>query len=676
MNGGRGVSLVLLVVFVCCCAHGQQMGDVRGDSASSAALRAAVTGDIDALRATAARAWDAKSPQAWSIGYLRAQCERDREERMTALEFLSGAAPGNEYRNRAQLALLEDEYYECAVIARRTKFNKFSRVFNRASDALSKLALLQPQDAALLVLDGVYTKKQWKDIESPERRMGWLCRQFLEKYPDSPDAADVKAQLEALTPRLDADYVARQLAAGDVCLANMDFDGARTNFEHAKLVAPTDENVAAALEHLDAAIKGDEVERVKAVSVTAGEKQLDDADIKTVHRAARALATENSGRFGELLNTPCAAADSLAYAAAALTEKKKDHDKALLQLSNITAMWPDTPGALAARAQLMNPDYSLDYAFHMAIKDLEARREEFIKTGNASKDAQTRQAAEAAITMTAGPFAAISMPILFAGDMSIRGIAEMFRTSLDIEMVIDAAARYNNRYPGTVRAREVAADVAELCRKAGDVKRAKRYAELAGGATPKQQEQFMKMDAARALRSAALTGDIGERRELLLHIVRQYPQSKQAKRAAKDLAAISPGTVRGSVCVPTRLLVKDPEMVQMLGIPANMADGARFNGEINKVGVTFAPDGRQIEFLDSSGWHRTEIARESRRPLLTRARELLAADEVKQQSERKLDKKLLPIEISGGIGSGGVDIAPKIIPRNDDADSLKFFGQE
>ena len=28
------------------------------------------------------------------------------------------------------------------------------------------------------------------------------------------------------------------------------------------------------------------------------------------------------------------------------------------------------------------------------------------------------------------------------------------------------------------------------------------------------------------------------------------------------------------------------------------------------------------------------------------------------------------------LSMGGVDIAPKIIPRNDDADSLKFFGQE
>ncbi|NLD60919.1 hypothetical protein GX645_00495 [Candidatus Sumerlaeota bacterium] len=650
------------------------ISDVSGDTVS-AALRAAVSGNRDKLNAIANSTWDAKSPHAWSLNYLRAQSEPNREERLQGLEFLAGTSPSNEYKTRAMLALLDDESYECAVLAKRQKFNKFSRVFNRASGALSKLALFQPQDAALLVLDGVYTKKKWKDVDSPERRMAWLCNQFLAKYPDSPDAADARAQLEALKPRLDEDYVSRQLAQGEMCLANRNFDGARAHFEHAQLVMPDNPLTGAAIERLNNAIEDDEVECVKAVSVSKGESVLDKEDATTVRRAARAMVCNRESTFAELMNKPCGAADSLAYAGAAWTEKNGNHEHALAQLANITALWPQTPGAEAARAQLMNPDYSLELAFDLAMEDLQKRREEFIKTGNLSKSDQGFQLAQAGITMTGGPFAAISMPILFAGDMSIRGIAEMFRTSLDIEMLIDAAARYNARYPKTKRARQVANEVAELCRKANDLKRAKKFAEMAGGASEKQQEQFAKMSAAQMLRSAALTSDLGERRALLEKIVREYPQSKQAKRANKDLALVAPGTTRGSLGVPTKLLARDPQLVQMLGLPTNMADGSRLNGEIHKIGVTVAPGATMVEFRDNAGWHSVAIPKESRKQLLARVKELQALDDLKHEGETRLATKLIPLEISGGIGAGGIEASPKIMPLEDDTERLKLFNE-
>lgn len=651
-----------------------KMSDVTDTRAMSAA-RAALVGDHARTVAIAAEFTDPKSPQAWSVNYLCAQSSPNRELRMEILEFAAGTAPDREQKTRAQLALLDDEYYEVAVLGRRTKFNRVARVFNRASSALSKLAMLQPQDAALLALDGVYTKKKWTQVETPERRMAWLCREFLELYPQSPDAAEVKTILSALKPKIDSDYVARKLAVGDACLRRGNFDGARMNYEHAALVEAKNEAVIEALDALKQAQRRDEIDSIKAVLVGRGESNLDAADFATVHRAARALVNGSERAFADTLNVPCAAADSLAYSASAIMERKGRHENALLQLSNITAVWPGLAGGEAARAQLMNPDYSLDLAFDLALEDLERRRDEYIRTGSTTGIERDYQLAQAGVTATAGPFALMSMPILFAGDMTIRGVSEMFRTALDIEMLIDTGALYIRRFPATPRAKEVAAALAELCRKSGDLKRAKHFATLAGGATAKQQSQFAKMNAGQMLRSAATTSDPGDRRILLEKIAQQFPDTRQGKRARKDLELVAPCTARGSVTIPGRVLARDPELVAMLGIPANRADGSWLNGEIHKVGLTFAPNGATAQYLDGSAWQTIAIPRTSRRPIVARAQELLAADDMKREGEKRLSAKIIPLEISGGIGSSGIDFAPQIMPQADDVERLRFFSE-
>ena len=58
---------------------------------------------------------------------------------------------------------------------------------------------------------------------------------------------------------------------------------------------------------------------------------------------------------------------------------------------------------------------------------------------------------------------------------------------------------------------------------------------------------------------------------------------------------------------------------------------------------------------------------------MSRAQELLAADDMKREGEKRLTTRLIPLEISGGVGAGGVDFAPRIMPQDDDVDRLKLF---
>ena len=104
--------------------------------------------------------------QSDSILYLYNKSQRDREKYLLGMEIAATEARSEELRTRILLGLLTDEYYELNQLGVQNRFNKFTRVFNRASSSLSKLALFQPQDAAQLLLDGAYSMRKARDTLS------------------------------------------------------------------------------------------------------------------------------------------------------------------------------------------------------------------------------------------------------------------------------------------------------------------------------------------------------------------------------------------------------------------------------------------------------------------------------------------------------------------------------
>ena len=606
-----------------------------------------------------------KVPLYEAIGYLYISSLSDRESFLKAAEEGVRQTRSEEIRWRLLQALLDDDYYELNQLKGQDKFNKFTRVFNRASTSLSKLALFQPQDAAQLLLDSAYSIRKARSTTERERRMIYLCRRFLAEYPDAPEREEVQLLLDQLTNKLRRERVEQSIVAGQIALDAQDYRAAIFHLENAKLL---DSSHTKALELLATAQKeAEEAEEARALSVSVApwEDKLSPQEQKALEASVRALFCHDDAALSRLAAEVPSLADSILYARAALTEQKGSHDEACNLLADVAREFENRPGGRAAAALLATPSYNLDSAYDEAVQKFIEERKRFILTGKRSTEDNAYVLGSAALDNIGQN--AVNIPALFFTDMLVRGVAEYFRTQVAIDGVIDAGAAYIRRYPGGTRAAEIAKEIAMLSQKSGDPARSRTYLEYSGPADASQTKKIRENEARELFESAQKSTDLVSKKRLLEHLLNSYPDTKIAKTASRELARIPPNLEPGSIVLPRKMLAKDPELLEALGLTPEVVDGNKRNGELSEEGIAIDGEGRRFsyKFSQSQEFEIKEVPREKRTWILARARALHTSFAYELKAKETLHHQIVPLQIEGGAGSGGVEVAPKLIPYPD-----------
>ncbi|MBX7244264.1 MAG: hypothetical protein K1X53_02125 [Candidatus Sumerlaeaceae bacterium] len=608
-----------------------------------------------------------------SILYLFNSTLRDRDEFLLAQEIAARETQSDEMRTRIILALLEDEYYEIHQLNRDTRYNRMTKVFNRASASLSKLAMFQPQDAAQLLLDSVYSIRQAKKATDRERRMVFLARKFLAEYPNAPEATEVAELQKQLQAKLDADRAAREQAAAQFQLDRGNYDAAEYHAEIAALMAPEDQAKAELLAKVRQA-RGDADEReADSLSVSPADGQMSSADKAVMAAAVNALLTNDKAAMERVLAQPSGIRDSVVFAASAFDDRNGNHDGALATLRQLAKSAPGTPGGIAAAATISNPDYNLDEQFDSAVEDLRQKRNKFILSGKRTGDENAYMAGSAAIQSTGQ--AASGVPFLFLTDMLVRGVTEQFKTQMDTDRVVDSGARYVRRYPNSARSAEISAQLAKLTRQAGEYTQSKGYLAKAGTNTPENEAKLRNDQARKFYDTAMSTGDLAYRKKVLQYIGSNFPDAKIALTAQKALAKLPPTLDDGSVVLTRKMLEKDTALARQMGINPAVLDGQKSGGEMAEEGLALDPETGKFSFRLKDGLQPVEstLPAKGREQIVARAEALRDSSEFRMAGDATVRRQVLPLSISGGAGGSGVEVSPKLIPVQEQTNKNKLF---
>ncbi len=637
------------------------------DLVARQAIISALVGDDDALRQSYALAQQRRAPSggigtAEAIYYLY-NCTRDsREEFLAGQEILAANARDKDWRNRVLLSLLSDEVYELNKLEGQNRFNKFSRVFNRVSTSLSQLVLLQPQAAASLLWDGIYSFRGDKPATVKERKMVYLCDQFLRKYPNAPERNEVVALRQELKQKMIADRAKALTQAGQSAMTEGQFHVAEWHLEKAALLRPADAETSQLLAQARTLkIRKDEV-RGLTLGVSSYESRLPEAQAAAIGTMARALIKGDVESLTDVRQNVPGMWDSVDYAYAAISERRGNHAEALNRLNSLAGSAPATPGGKAATKLLDNPNYNLNDSYQKALAEMASEKSKFIWTGRRTKDDTVYAAGSAAIQNAANP---VAVPMLFGMDAAVRAISEKFRTQVSVDGVIDAGARYLRKYPETPRSQEIARQLATLSKKAGDYEGSLEYLNEGGGGSPEEIAKLKENQAKALFEQAKSSADLLEKRRLLSQLLKEFPDTKIARNSgAKEQEKLPPALADDTLVLPAEALKRDPKLAQYLGVAAHFVDGSKGNGEVTDEGIAITASADSVEFRlrGETQWRRAPLMRDYRDWIMTAAQQLrqeyMSITEARDQQYRQK----LPFAVEGGVGSA-VDIAPKILPH-------------
>ncbi len=590
-------------------------------------------------------------------------------------EFLQyGEEAVREYRNeelrlRLVQALLDDDYYELAQLKGQNRFNRFTRVFNRASSTLSKLALFQPQDAVLLLFDAAFSMRKARSTSEQERRMIFLAKRFLAEHPQALERAEVEELLRQLSEKFRRDRYEQEILAGQAALDAGDFRNAIYHFESAVRLETTSTEAQQLLARAKEASQAAEQLRYDWVGVTEWETKLTVAEEAQLGEAVRALMAGEERKLASLADQSPTLRDSVAYARAALAEARGLHDNAIVLLEDLRTQLPDTPGGRASAALLETPSYNLDSAFDRAVAALAQERKKFIVTGKRTTD-ETAYAAGSAMIQSP-----TYVPALFVTDMLVRGVAEHFRTQLAIDGVVDAGAAYIRRYPGSARATQIAEQLSQLALRGGDPARSRVYLSLAGDERPDRLAKTRENEARQLYARAAESRDLLSRKKLLQQIVTDYPETKIARTAERELAKLQPTLEAGAIVLTPKMLARDKDLAAALGIMPELVDGNKRNGELAAEGIALTADASRYSFrtADGADFLTRTVAADKRVWVRARAIALQSTFAFQATGKEVVQKRILPIQIEGGAGSGGVEVAPKLLPYPEPQDEAELY---
>ncbi|MGC8840379.1 MAG: hypothetical protein ACP5QZ_02850 [Candidatus Sumerlaeaceae bacterium] len=608
-----------------------------------------------------------------AIHYLFIMSLNNREAFLRASQEAAKEFRHEELRLRLMQALLDDEYYELNQLKGENRYNRFTRVFNRASSSLSKLALFQPQDAVQLLLDAAYSMRKARTTNERERRMIYLARRFLDEYPEAPERPEVEELLRQLSEKLRRDRVEQEILAGRAAMQTGNYRAAIFHLETAAFFETTNTQALQLLDEARKAQRESEEETFQAVSVSNWEDQLSTEEQHALEQAVRALCAGNAATLKQVEQNGGRLADSAGYARAALLEQNGDHDAAVELLHSIAESAPATPGGRAAAGLLDTPSYNLDTAFDKAVAQLREERKKFIVTGKRKTD-DTLYAAGSAAVQSIGQSPA-TVPALFVTDMLVRGVAEHFHTVVAIDSVVDAGAAYIRRYPGSPRSAEIAKEIADLSSKSGDPVRTRTYLQMAGDEDPARLAKVRENEARQLYASAAQAADLVTRKRLLEQLLAEYPEVKVAKTARKELDKLHPTLAAGSIVLSPKMLAEDKELVAALGLHPEWVDGNKRNGELAQEGIAFAPDLSHFSYrlADQKAFEIREVPKAQRQWLEARAIALYHTFTFKASGKEALHRRFLPLEVEGGAGASGVEIAPKMIPYPEPKKDSRLF---
>jgi len=559
-------------------------------------------------------------------------------------------------------------------------WNRWADLLTAAGHNLSRLANGQLGGSARFVVELLFSPTQFTKVTAHERKEWWLIDTHLRLNPQDAEAERLHERMARLEARFRKDAIRK-------CMEIARFYADRGWWHEAYFY------VRAAQE---AGYRGKTAFRRRVREMVDNEKEWTRRSLAVADTERFLRTPEQQGAYDDLLEvltlgdrerlrqsilqssrilsgTPLA--DDVEDALSVLVEWTGDRRRALESQRNLALRHPEAPAGLAARARLDDPQYNPRVRFDQERSHYRGRRIRYVLTGERT----ARQNIELFSEMVLPSVSQLgAVGTFFVTDVLVRAIVASVANPVSSEDVLAAGeqllANPSNGLTAEEQA-EVRVALGALYRKLRRYEDAAAAYRKARVLTPRLDKRLAERAADEQLRRILEMDDLNRQVLLLERLVATYPKTDAAARATNQLARLRAES-KVDFKIPHDWLAEDPVYWLRLGvgIPYELMDGARGNGELNDHGLVFwtqTPTSATYVCLDGTKGHVNLTPQ--RRAILRAAAEMWVDEKAaleEGQIARAAQKR--PFQIQGSLGAQGLIVFPTLrqAPLSEDDKAL------
>ncbi len=529
---------------------------------------------------------------------------QNREQNLAAYREALRNASSPERKKYLEAVLNRDDHFQSEQLMRRSSTNFWGGLVNRMMSSIDLVGVASGNyvgAAAETAISQLYSLMD-RDMPMEERRALARDLDHLKRYPDDPNNAQVRKQVDALDRKKRNLLVAKQLAKAEEALNKGDDSRALFHAQVAGFFDPQSQD-AAKLRQRTAQLLGErqaarqqslkarQEENLSPEQQTDAKKLLAALSLRDANLIQRVAIDTEKKYPGKPL------ADAARDAEAVALEMKGWHEAARKAVEQ-NARKATTPVAKErANLLLQSPGYSMLTSFHDARTSRQLESVKYVLLGEdfLRKNMLFAAGARAA----AGPGGAATLGMANALMWSRNLFQVMTNNPISAQPVIDSGVAYVRNHPKSENAADVYRVLADAYEERGLIERALTYHELAG--SPKEKLDALNDKAARALLNAASKSSSRASQENYLKAVLDYhPNSGAAAEATKKLAALAKEVNQG-MRMSKQFLLEHPEIrgPKGLALKATLFDGNPRNMEIADRGAIVLNDNELMVFYET-----------------------------------------------------------------------------
>jgi len=592
--------------------------------------------------------------------------EPDRNRRLDSSRKASAEADGLT-RDRLERMAGSDPLVEAKRLGKLRLWNGFARATNYLTQSASSLLSGNTQTVLYFAIDLVNLWRLPFQYSPAQRKIRTLHQEFLDRFPDAPEAGRTQEALSALNRKHEKEIAKDLLAISRLRLKAAQPEAAL--FYAQKALQMGCDAHGAELSAMRA-IKSEERGRMTSVLVErSAEGDLRDEEAGRYRAMIVSLAAgderglSSRARDYLLLYPESPFADEARYLRAVAARMADDPQQARKLAGKIVSRWGKSTMKTHARNALNSPYSNPEASCKIAQAEIADDARKFIFLGSSSPKAVIRGIVHGGPIRSGRVLGWLSP--LFVIDVAVRGIKCAAVAGASNEPYRDAAAQLLKTEPGHSRAPRMAAWLGGQAADRGNYAAARRYYETSGIVRQKKIDKL----AVRHARSITVRAGGIESPALRQRFLQESKDiCAGTKYAGKAEKLIKKSRKEQRIVFDKKALVRQPGLWRERGLrlPPALLDGAKENGELDTGGVTFyPPDYREAEYaVIEQGETRSRSVNLPE----TAHQEVLAFLAEKQLTEQRTEADdaiapKLPLELHGSFGAAGLLVYPTLLPR-------------
>ena len=571
---------------------------------------------------------------------------------------------------KASIGTALAQMYDARIRAthRQDTWNRWADLMSALGYNIGRLLNGQMVGSARFLVELVWSPSQFTKVTERERKMWWLMDTALRLDPKGPQAENLRARMDKMEARFRNDAIRR-------CMEVAQFYADKGWWDEAYYYVSAAEK---------AGYRGQKKFRLKVRRAVADgrrwtERSLSVADTERMVRTpeqvkayATVLAALTSGNREQLWKTTTAArgalsgtplADEVQDVWSIVFEWAGDRRSALNWQRDLALRYPESQTGQAALARLDDPQYNPRSRYDNELTRFHRRQARYILTG----DRTAKQNVE-----LISDLAAPSVPQLgaagafFVTDILLRSVIGSFGNPVSPEDVLEAGEQMladprNGLTPGEQADAQVAVGVLyQKLRRYEDAAAAYRKARIL---SPELDKQLAEKAADEELRRIRQIEGVNNQVLLLERLMKNYPKTEVAVQAREELNRLRTES-KVDFEISYDWLAEDPAywMKAGIGIPYDLMDGLKGNGELGQRGLVFWRDGASsatyVRLDGKKGY--VNLTPKRRERLHAAAETWVDQKSALEEAEFALAKRRLPFELRGSAGTAGLIVFPTL----------------